>query len=267
MVEFAIVLPLLALLLVMAIDFGRVFFGWVALQNAARIAADFAARGAGGWPETRDVYRGLLIADMTASNCSPPAALDADGDGRWDPADVPDPTFQDVDGNGAVTDDGDYARVSLTCDFSVMTPLAGAIVGDPVSIGAEAFFAVNRILAPSLPTPEPTPPLPCPAPIASFSMQEDPQSGSSGTDGRGNTPLTIDFTSTSSADSSCPITEWEWTFGATAAPTTSTVEDPQNVVFVHPTGSGGPFTYTVELTVTTDDGLTDSFTLPVRVSP
>ena len=38
-------LPILALLLVMAVDFGRVFFGWVALQNAARIGADYAASG------------------------------------------------------------------------------------------------------------------------------------------------------------------------------------------------------------------------------
>ncbi|MDQ2683995.1 MAG: pilus assembly protein, partial [Chloroflexota bacterium] len=50
MVEFALVLPILALLLVMAIDFGRVFFGWVALQNAARIAADTAAGTADAWP-------------------------------------------------------------------------------------------------------------------------------------------------------------------------------------------------------------------------
>ena len=42
LVEFALVLPLLALLLVMALDFGRVFFGWVALQNAARIGANYA---------------------------------------------------------------------------------------------------------------------------------------------------------------------------------------------------------------------------------
>ena len=39
MVEFALVLPLLALLLVVAIDFGRVFFGWVSLTNAARVGA------------------------------------------------------------------------------------------------------------------------------------------------------------------------------------------------------------------------------------
>ena len=33
MVEFALIMPLLVLLLVMAIDFGRVFFGWVALDD------------------------------------------------------------------------------------------------------------------------------------------------------------------------------------------------------------------------------------------
>ena len=49
MVESALVLPILALLLVMAIDFGRVFFGWVALQNAARIGADFAAQTPDAW--------------------------------------------------------------------------------------------------------------------------------------------------------------------------------------------------------------------------
>ena len=43
LVEFALILPLLVLLLLLAIDFGRVFFGWVALNNAARIAANEAA--------------------------------------------------------------------------------------------------------------------------------------------------------------------------------------------------------------------------------
>ena len=49
MVEFAIVLPILALLLVMAVDFGRVFFGWVSITNAARIGADYAAQHPDAW--------------------------------------------------------------------------------------------------------------------------------------------------------------------------------------------------------------------------
>src|SRR6188508_1142773 len=43
MVEFALVLPLLAFLMVMAIDFGRVFFTYIALENAAREAAAYGA--------------------------------------------------------------------------------------------------------------------------------------------------------------------------------------------------------------------------------
>ena len=34
LVEFAFILPILVLLLLLAVDFGRVFFGWVALNNA-----------------------------------------------------------------------------------------------------------------------------------------------------------------------------------------------------------------------------------------
>ncbi|MGH2463352.1 MAG: TadE/TadG family type IV pilus assembly protein, partial [Candidatus Limnocylindria bacterium] len=37
LVEFAIILPFLMLVLLMAVDFGRVFFGWVGLANASRI--------------------------------------------------------------------------------------------------------------------------------------------------------------------------------------------------------------------------------------
>ena len=44
MVEFALVLPLLVVLLVMAIDFGRVFFQWVGVTNASRIGANYQYR-------------------------------------------------------------------------------------------------------------------------------------------------------------------------------------------------------------------------------
>ena len=43
LVEFALVLPLILLLMLIAIDFGRVFLGWVGLNNAARVAANYAA--------------------------------------------------------------------------------------------------------------------------------------------------------------------------------------------------------------------------------
>ena len=48
-VEFALVVPVLLLLTLTAIDFGRVFLGWVNLQQMTRIAANHAAEHASAW--------------------------------------------------------------------------------------------------------------------------------------------------------------------------------------------------------------------------
>ena len=48
-VEFALLFPVFLLILVVAIDFGRVYLGWVNLQNMARIAANYAANNADAW--------------------------------------------------------------------------------------------------------------------------------------------------------------------------------------------------------------------------
>ena len=266
LVELAVVLPILALLLVMALDFGRVFFGWVGLQNGARIAADFAARNADTWPEDRSLYQELVISDMQAINCAPPPALDANGNGRWDAADVPDPTFEDVDGNGKHTDDGDYAKTALSCRFDVMTPLASIIVGSPVALGAEAYFPINNILAPAVPAPENPPPGPCTAPTALYTLQETPPSGPGGnaTDGRGSGSVTIVFTDTSTEDTDCPIATWSWKENGTEVDSTP---GPVTRTFVHPTGSNPHVSFIFALTVTTDDGLSSTYTKTIRVDP
>jgi PKD repeat protein len=159
MVEFALVLPLLVLLLVMAVDFGRVFFGWVALQNAARIAADFAAQRPDAWPadnpldtQAQDLYRDIVENDLQAINCEPP------GGGTWGTSDVPDPTFP------GGKDPGDPALVQLQCTLGLLTPLAELIVGGPVALGAEATFGINEGTSLGLPTPSPTP-TPTPTPV------------------------------------------------------------------------------------------------------
>ena len=43
LVEFALVLPILLFLTLVALDFGRIFLGYINIQNMARIAANFAA--------------------------------------------------------------------------------------------------------------------------------------------------------------------------------------------------------------------------------
>ncbi len=49
LVEFALVLPMILLLMLIALDFGRVFLGWVALNNSARVAANYAAMNPNAW--------------------------------------------------------------------------------------------------------------------------------------------------------------------------------------------------------------------------
>ena len=54
-VELALVLPVVLLIGVVAIDFGRIYLGWVNLQNMARIAATYAANNPDGWPDDEDI--------------------------------------------------------------------------------------------------------------------------------------------------------------------------------------------------------------------
>jgi hypothetical protein len=157
LVEFAIILPLLMLLLVMAIDGGRVFFGWVALQNASRIGADYAAAHADAWKGTpdqtqqdqRDRYELLIRQDLQSLGCQ-------------DTTVIPEPNF-DPDGDGISDfDDGALVRVDLACAFGLLTPLAEAALGGPVTLHASADFAVNRTINTGLPpASDPPPPLPC----------------------------------------------------------------------------------------------------------
>ena len=163
LVEFALILPLLLLLLLLAIDFGRVFFGWVALNNAARIAASEAGFNPSAWKAPGNAteqgkYRLKVLADMNAINCAPP------GGGSWTTGQIPDPTFINVAGSFSSDpyEVGDHSKVKLVCGFSFLTPLVGAILGNPMTISATAEFPVrggeiNGIVV----VPPPPPPPPC----------------------------------------------------------------------------------------------------------
>src|SRR5688500_3257716 len=125
--EMAIILPVLVRLLLLAVDFGRVFFGWVALNNVTRIGANEAARLPTPWADgvaqdADDPYYKRMIADMQAMNCD----ADADDDGDIDEVDLPPPVFVDrTDDTTNPHEVGDEVSVSLTCDFRLLTPLVG----------------------------------------------------------------------------------------------------------------------------------------------
>lgn len=135
LVEFALVLPVLALLLVVAIDFGRVFFGWVSLTNAARIGANYAGYTPNLMSNTddRDDYGDLVADAVTGCNLNPS-----------DPSSAAlDPTFDDVDGDGKDNGWGDHVTVTVSCQFDLLTPLAEALFADQVAMTAQATFPIR----------------------------------------------------------------------------------------------------------------------------
>lgn len=226
LVEFALVLPVLLLLALIAVDFGRIYLGWINLQNMARIGANYAASNADRMtkPEALAEYRSLILADAARSNCD------------LNPAQPPAPQFFDTDGDLNTIGLGDRAQVSLTCRFHVITPLISLIVGSNVDVSTTAAFPVKQALAATssggggggggggctLPSP---------------AIRATPST-------TGGVGLVVNFTDASGGGAG---TGWLWHFGDPAI-ADSTSRDPGNVTF------NNPGTWTVTLTVSNTCG-------------
>lgn len=129
LVEFAVTAPVILLMVLFGIDFGRVFLGWVTLTNAVREAANFAALNPTAWsapgnPAAQAEYIRLITAETTGINCTMPAT-------------PPDPTFP------TGIDIGSPAVSAITCQFTLITPLIGNIIGSPIDVSASASFPVR----------------------------------------------------------------------------------------------------------------------------
>ncbi len=140
LVEFALTLPVILMLTLIALDFGRVYLGYINVQNMARIAANFAANNPDAWGSSPDAtvqvqYRNQILADATATNCQLPETSGV--------AVVPGPTFADTNGDGITTNLGDEAKVAITCTFTVITPVISNVVGGSVSVTAESNFPIK----------------------------------------------------------------------------------------------------------------------------
>jgi len=159
MVEFAMMLPLLALLLVLTVDVGRVFFGWVAVTNATRIGADEAAGNPEPWSKggTDQRYYDRIRADLEAINCD----LDTNNDGVVDSSDLPSPVFINRVETADPHEFGDHVRVSLSCEFQLITPLANILLGGGITVQAESTFSVIGAKINGIPTAIEPPTSPC----------------------------------------------------------------------------------------------------------
>ena len=177
LVEFALVLPVTLLLISFGVDFGRVFLGWVDLNNVVRDAANFAAENPTAWntvnPDTaaQAAYARLVTNDASGINCTLPSS-------------IPPPVF--VGGSDAEQPIGTPVTVSISCTFSVITPMVGAVLGGGVPVTASAAYPSRSGVILNLPTPTPSPspsptPSPTPSPSPSATPSDSPTSSPSAT--------------------------------------------------------------------------------------
>jgi hypothetical protein len=145
------------LILLFAIDAGRLFLGWVNLQNMARIASNYAANYPTASFGPGSAYETQIQADATTINCtlkSPHL-----------------PTFPDVTKNI-----GDRAQVSMSCDFPLLTPFLSLIIKNPVTLSASSVFPIRGGIIGGVPV---SGTLPTPTPSASPSPSASPTPGPS----------------------------------------------------------------------------------------
>ena len=142
------------LMILFGIDFGRVFVGWVTLNNTIREAANFAAINPNAWSTPGSAtaqaeFVRLINAESASINCTLPNPLPA-------------PTFP------AGSTIGSPAVVSITCQFSLITPIVKNILGGQINVSASASFPIRSGLigdgttrgglasfVPAVPTPSP----------------------------------------------------------------------------------------------------------------
>ena len=226
LVEFAIVLPILLLLTLIALDFGRVYLGWINLQSMSRIAANLAANNPTAWQGGGDAnvqakYQNQIRSDAAATNCQLPQS-------GGQPT-APSPVFADMGGNGATSDIGDSATVSLSCTFNLITPGIKNIVGGSVVVSASSVFPVKSGMTDAMGSgPSGT------APNAAFTGNGMLAPSTL----TGVAPFTVTFRDTSGGNP----TSWLWTFPDDS--TTSTLQDPLDHTFA------SPGTYVVTMTAT-----------------
>ncbi len=222
LVEFALVLPLILMLTLIALDFGRVYLGWINLQSMARIGANLAANNPTAWSGSGDAaikarYQAQIKNDATANNCRLPVV------GGVQTAPAPTFTGQDL---------GDEAHVALTCTFGIITPGISNILGGSVAVSSSAVFPVKTGMTATDNTAGGSPP------NAAFTGNGDVAPSALS----GPAPFTVVFRDTSGGSP----TSWLWDFNDGSP--NSTLQDPLGHVFTV------PGTYLVTLTATNSLG-------------
>jgi Flp pilus assembly protein TadG len=161
LVEFALIVPVLMLILVIAIDFGRLFFSYIEVSNAAREGANYAAAHAADSPFDAATYTtgvtaaalgetnaqaqrgegGLQVVGFTVLSCFNPTA----------PA-TPINCSTATNSGGI----GDQVSVSVRQPFTFFTPLIGGFFGGQLNISSSATAPILNPVITGLVIPSPS---------------------------------------------------------------------------------------------------------------
>lgn len=123
LVEFALVLPLLLILLFGIIDFGLGLSRWIVITNAAR---EGARLGAVGRPPS-DVEAKTIAASSGLLDSS---AVTVD--------------YEDVGANGYPADGGDSVVVKVTYDYQLISPLGALLSLDRITLSSCSNMRLER---------------------------------------------------------------------------------------------------------------------------
>jgi hypothetical protein len=123
-------------MVLIALDFGRLFYSYVTVTNAARVAANYAGSNPDG-PFGSGSNYATLVGNEGLNTLSPGIC----NVGGFPPA----PAFADsaIDSNSTSRDFGDTATVIVGCNFKLLTPIIGDVVGNPLPIRAAATFPIR----------------------------------------------------------------------------------------------------------------------------
>lgn len=221
LVELALVTPILLLLLLAAIDLGRVYYAQISVENAAREAALVASSSPGGF-----------VPGSACDAATNPVMCAATREGQGGAVTVSAADVAMTCTPSCSRSYGNTLTVTVTGHFTLLTPVLWIFTGGPevtfsksatadiiVTPTAAGLPAPTPTPAPS-PTPTATPPAgttPSPAPTASPTPTPaptcpPPMVAFNATQQKKNEP--VNFTSTSTPTSGpCAISYWRWDYG------------------------------------------------------
>jgi hypothetical protein len=150
LVEFAVSGIIILLLLVAIADFGRAFFTYLSMRDAAQEGAAFGSICPRHYPQILGRIRNtgnlpVSLEDPTQVFIDCHYWVDYDGDGI---ADVDTEIWPcDIDPNLHTLNPGDGIRIRVRYpSFVITTPLLGSIIGNQISLQAEVTDTILRVV-------------------------------------------------------------------------------------------------------------------------